>query len=77
MNRLEAGVAETMDRWAGEAEMCAARAMKAGRKAVLVEYPTGLLMMRFAEPFTDFGMHYEVPPEVWARLKSNGGKVYC
>jgi hypothetical protein len=73
--RLEAGINAKLNQWGREAAINAARAMRAGCKAVLVTYPTGLQMMRFAQPFADYGMHYEVPANVWNEIAANGGKV--
>ena len=66
--RLQAMCNEKMNQWAGEAEINAMRAKKAGLTAELVTYPTGLQMMRFAEPFKEYGMHYEVTPKVWEAI---------
>ena len=62
-------VDEKMNQWANEAEINARRAKAKGIEAKLIEYPTGLQMMRFAEPFKEYGMHYEVTPEVWQAIK--------
>lgn len=67
-NRLQAGIIETTSRWNKESKISAIRAHKSGRTAKLVVYPSGLRMMRFAEPFTDHGMHYEVPESVWSGI---------
>lgn len=58
-------VDEKTNQWTNEAKINAMRAKSKGIEAKLIEYPTGLKMMRFAEPFKEYGMHYEVPPEVW------------
>lgn len=76
LTRLQAACDEKIAQWNKEAMIAARRAQQKGIEARLVIYPTGLEMMRFAEPFTDFGMHYEVTPEVWDFLK-NGGKIPC
>jgi hypothetical protein len=76
MTRLEAGVSDTLARWDIEAELAAARAFKAGRTPVLVTYPTGKQMVRFAEFGGEYGVRNEVRPEVWDRLVRNNGKVY-
>jgi len=65
MKRIEKMVNDKLSQWDREAALNARRAKAQGRQAVLVTYPTGLQMMRFAEPFADFGMHYEVPAQVW------------
>jgi len=57
--------------WSNEAKVSAARAILQGRTGTLVQYQTGMKMVRFAEPFKDFGMHYEVTPEVWSELTGN------
>ena len=73
--RLQAMCNEKIGQWSKEAMINAKRAQLKNIEAKLVKYPTGLQMMRFAEPFgKDFGMHYEVTPEVWDYLK-NGGKI--
>jgi len=74
--RLQAMCNEKIGQWNKEAMINAKRAQLKNIEAKLVEYPTGLQMMRFAEPFKDFGMHYEVTPEVWDYLK-NGGMIYA
>jgi len=61
-------VDEKRSQWDQEAAISAARAIKSGKTACLVTYPSGLKMMRFAEPFREYGMHYEVSPETWASL---------
>ena len=61
-------VDEKTSQWANEAEINARRAKAKGSEAKLIEYPTGLQMMRFAEPFKEYGMHYEVTPEVWEAI---------
>lgn len=71
MKRLQAGILDKLDQWEREARNNAARAILSGRSAVCIVYPTGKKMMRFAEPFTDYGMGYEVPEETWSEL---GGK---
>lgn len=63
--RLQAMCNEKKNQWADEAEINARRAKAKGIEAKLIVYPTGLQMMRFAEPFKEYGMHYEVTPEVW------------
>lgn len=73
--KFESLVKSKLTQWEGEASISAARAMQAGVEAKLVVYPSGLKMMRFSEPFKEYGMHYEVAPEVWERIKANGGKV--
>ena len=75
ISRLQAGIEQTNDRWNREASIAACQAIQAGRKARLVVYPTGLKMMRFAEPFTGNGMHYEVHLNVWNQLVADGGKI--
>jgi len=62
-------VGEKINQWANEAEINARRARAKGIEAKLIEYPTGLQMMRFAEPFKEYGMHYEVTPVVWEAIK--------
>ena len=76
-NRLQAGIIETSSRWDKEAKISAMRAHKSGRLAKLVVYPTGLRMMRFADPFTDYGMHYEVSEAVWSEISQpkNGNSL--
>ena len=66
--RLQAMCNEKMNQWANEAEINARRAKAKDIEAKLIEYPTGLQMMRFAEPFKEYGMHYEVTPEVWEAI---------
>ena len=61
-------VDEKTSQWANEAKKNAMRAKAKGIEAKLIEYPTGLQMMRFAEPFKEYGMHYEVTPEVWQAI---------
>ena len=61
-------VDEKTNQWANEAEINARRAKAKGIEAELIEYPTGLQMIRFAEPFKEYGMHYEVTPEVWQAI---------
>ena len=61
-------VDEKTNQWTREAEINARRAKAKGIEAKLIEYPTGLQMMRFAEPFKEYGMHYEVTPEVWQAI---------
>ena len=75
--RFEAAINSKISQWEHAAEVSAARAIQAGRLAVLVTYPTGLQMMRFAEPFKGCGMHYEVSVETWKTLTANGGKVFA
>lgn len=70
-NRLEIGVRETLGRWSCQAEIAACRAIRQGKRAALVVYPSGVKRMRFAEPFGEFGMSYEVPVETWNRLIEN------
>ena len=71
--RLQAMCDEKICQWNREAMINAKRAQLQKIEAQLVEYPTGLQMMRFAEPFgKDFGMHYEVTPEAWNYLKNGG-----
>jgi hypothetical protein len=78
MNKqIKTAVKAKLAQWDREATLSAARAIKTGKAAVLVTYPTGLEMMRFAEPFTDCGMHYEVPPQVWAALVETNGTIYA
>ena len=67
--RLQAMCNEKTDQWTNEAKINAMRAKAKGIEAKLIEYPTGLQMMRFAEPFKEYGMHYEVTPEVWEAIK--------
>ena len=62
-------VGEKINQWANEAEINARRARAKGIEAKLIEYPTGLQMMRFAEPFKEYSMHYEVTPVVWEAIK--------
>ena len=62
-------VGEKINQWANEAEINARRARAKGIETKLIEYPTGLQMMRFAEPFKEYGMHYEVTPVVWEAIK--------
>ena len=70
--RLQAACDEKISQWNTEAAINAQRAQAKGIQAKLIEYPTGLQMMRFAEPFSnEFGMHYEVTPEVWDSLKAS------
>ena len=66
--RLAQGVTAKLDQWASEANIAAKIAKKGGRVAIYVRYPTGLIMARFAEPYSDYGMHYECTPEVWESL---------
>lgn len=68
---LERSVVSKRRQWNREAEISACRAIRSGKTATLVTYPSGLKMMRFAEPFKECGMHYEVSPETWAQLQSN------
>lgn len=68
MNKLQQSLDNKLAQWDRESVQSAQRAMREGRKAHLVQYPTGLLRMRFAEPFADYGMHYEVPVEVWESI---------
>ena len=72
--RLQAMCNEKISQWNKEAMIAAKRAQLKNIEAQLVTYPTGLQMMRFAEPFAEFGMHYEVTPDVWEYLK-NGGEI--
>lgn len=72
---FERQVDQKLDQWKSEATIAAADAVQKSKEATLVIYPSGLRMMRFAEPNTDYGMHYEVAPEVWQALLANGGKV--
>lgn len=65
---LEKAIDEKMAQWDREALINAKRAKAMGKTAVLVTYPTGLQKMRFGEPFQQFGMHYEVSPEIWNSL---------
>ena len=75
MERLTVGCNDKLAQWENEAIINAGRAFKAGRSATLVEYPSGLQMMRFAEPYKDYGMHFEVRPEVWAAIVANNGNI--
>lgn len=75
MKRLTSAVANKLSQWENEATVNAGRAFKAGHSAVLIEYPSGLQMMRFAEPYKDYGMHFEVRPEIWANIVANNGRV--
>lgn len=75
MTRLESMVNDKLLQWSNGAMCAAKRAQILGVEAILVEYPTGLQMMRFAEPFGAYGMFYEVTTEQWDYLK-NGGKLY-
>ena len=71
MKRIEQLVNAKISQWNKEAMMNAQRAIKKNIEAQKVQYPTGLKMMRFAEPFSkEFGMHYEVTPEAWEYLKN-------
>jgi len=66
--RLQEMCNEKMNQWKNEAEINARHAKPKGIEAKLIVYPTGLQMMRFAEPFKEYGMHYEVTPEVWEAI---------
>ena len=68
-------VTAKLEQWGREAMIAAGRAIMQGKTATLITYPSGLKKMRFAEPFTDFGMHYEVSPDAWSALIATGGKV--
>ena len=78
MNRLEAGVIEKLNQWDMEAAICACRAFRRGGAgaAVMVTYPTGLSMMRFAEPLSGCPAWGEVTVEVWTEIVKNNGKLY-
>jgi hypothetical protein len=68
-NRLQAAIDEKIGQWDREAAISAAHAVRAGKTGFLVTYPTGLQMIRFAEPFEEYGMAYEVSPEVWNQIQ--------
>ena len=68
MSTISNAVQGKRNQWDREAQINACRAIQAGRAAFLVTYPTGKQAMRFAEPYKDYGMHYEVSPETWAKL---------
>jgi len=51
--------------WGKESLLAAMHAAEHGLTAELVIYPTGLKRMRYAKPFTTYGMNYEVAPEIW------------
>ena len=70
MSKLEKLVKSKIASWDVEAEINATRAVMQGRTGVLVTYPSGKQMVRFAEPFKDFGMHYEVTVECWKKVVS-------
>ena len=76
-NQMKTAVKAKLGQWDREAAISAARAIQAGKTAALVTYTTGLQMMRFATPYAECGMHYEVSPQVWDTLVSTGGKIYC
>lgn len=77
MTELQGMVENKLTQWDAEKVAAAGRAIAAGSTATLVQYPTGLQMMRFAEPYTDFGMHFEVDPETWSDLTSRPEPVFC
>jgi hypothetical protein len=69
MNTLSKLIDSKLNQWDREAAINAARAKAAGIEARTVEYPTGKKMMRFGKPYgKEFGMHYEVTPEVWEAI---------
>lgn len=70
ISKLHRAVQEKVSQWDREAEVNAKRAILLGRSGTLVTYPSGKQMVRFAEPFKDFGMHYEVSVECWNRCNS-------
>jgi len=72
--RIQTLVNEKLASWNRQAMVNAKRAQLNNVNAVLVTYPTGTKYMRFAEPFKEYGMFYEVIPEVWDYLK-NGGVI--
>lgn len=72
---LEQAVRVKLGQWKKEALIAASRALRDGKQASVFTYPTGLKMMRFAEPFTDYGMHYEVEVEAWNLLVKNKGII--
>lgn len=75
-SKLEAEVSAKLSQWEKEAAISACKAIQMGIKASLVQYPSGMRVMRFAEYGGQFGMVNEVRPEVWELLVKNGGKIY-
>jgi hypothetical protein len=74
--RLDLAISQKLEAWDNEATISAARAIQQGHTAQLVTYPSGMQAMRFAEPFTTYGMHFEVSPSVWESLVATGGRIY-
>lgn len=75
MSYLEKQKDKKLGQWRREAEIAACHAIQKGIKAWDVVYPSGLHMKRFARPFSEFGMHYEVEPKTWDRLVKSGGII--
>ena len=69
--KIQKMVSAKLSQWDSEAVIAATRAARMGRRAIVVTYPSGMEMARFAEPFSDFGMHYEVAPAVWNAITGN------
>ena len=75
MSYIQKQKEKKISQWRREAEIAASRAIQKGIKAWDVVYPSGIHMKRFAEPFSGFGMHYEIDPETWDSLVESGGVV--
>ena len=70
INRLEYAANQKLSQWDREAFVNAVRAFRSGKTGSIVTYPTGKQMVRFAEPFKEFGMHYEVSVDAWNSISS-------
>jgi hypothetical protein len=75
MSTLARLLSAKTSQWAAEATIAAGRAVQQNRVPQLIVYPSGKRMMRFAEPFAEFGMHFEVTPETWDDVHSCDGFV--